>query len=161
MVRAVLGAAGYRVGTMPKPHLVSYRERVAIDGEPISASDFAAAVAHVLPAIDRVAAGIGPPTEFEALTAAAISELARRRVDVAIVEVGMAGEPTSPSASAAAAAPALPAIDRVAAGTGRPTEFEALTAGAISELARRRVEVAIVEVGMAAAWMRRTSSTSA
>jgi dihydrofolate synthase / folylpolyglutamate synthase len=91
MVRSVLTAAGYRVGTMPKPHLVSYRERVAIDGEPISASDFASAVAHVLPAIDRVAAGIGPPTEFEALTAAAISELARREVDVAIVEVGMGG----------------------------------------------------------------------
>ena len=91
MVRSVLTAAGYRVGTMPKPHLVSYRERVAVDGEPISASDFAAAVARVLPAIDRVAADIGPPTEFEALTAAAISELARRRVDLAIVEVGMGG----------------------------------------------------------------------
>ncbi len=91
MVRSVLNAAGYRVGTMPKPHLVSYRERVAIDGEPISADAFAAAVAWVLPAIDRVAADIGPPTEFEALTAAAIAELARREVDLAIVEVGMGG----------------------------------------------------------------------
>jgi dihydrofolate synthase/folylpolyglutamate synthase len=91
MARAVLGAAGLRVGTMPKPHLVSYRERVAIDGEPISAADFAAAVSRVLPAIDRVAADVGPPTEFEALTAAAIAELARREVDLALVEVGMGG----------------------------------------------------------------------
>ena len=91
MVRAVLVAAGNRVGTMPKPHLVSYRERVAIDGEPIAPADFAAAVARVLPAIDRVAAEIGPPTEFEALTAAAIGELARQRVDLAVVEVGMGG----------------------------------------------------------------------
>ena len=91
MARSVLVAAGHRVGTMPKPHLVSYRERVAIDGEPISPTDFAAAVARVLPAIDRVAADLGPPTEFEALTAAAIAELARRRVDLAIVEVGMGG----------------------------------------------------------------------
>jgi dihydrofolate synthase / folylpolyglutamate synthase len=91
MARSVLNAAGYRVGTMPKPHLVSYRERVAIDGEPISPDDFADAVAAVLPAIDRVAADIGPPTEFEALTAAAIRELARRKVDLAIVEVGMGG----------------------------------------------------------------------
>lgn len=91
MVRSVLVAAGQRVGTMPKPHLVSYRERVAIDGEPISPDDFAAAVVRVLPAIDRVAADVGPPTEFEALTAAAIAELARRRVDLAIVEVGMGG----------------------------------------------------------------------
>jgi dihydrofolate synthase / folylpolyglutamate synthase len=91
MTRSVLGAAGMRVGTMPKPHLVSYRERIAIDGEPIGPDEFAAAVARVLPAIDRVAAEIGPPTEFEALTAAAIAELARQRVDLAIVEVGMGG----------------------------------------------------------------------
>jgi dihydrofolate synthase / folylpolyglutamate synthase len=91
MTRSVLTAAGLRVGTMPKPHLVSYRERVAIDGEPLPAGDFAAAVERVLPAIDRVAADVGPPTEFEALTAAAIAELARQRVEVAIVEVGMGG----------------------------------------------------------------------
>ena len=91
MTRSVLVAAGLRVGTMPKPHLVSYRERVAIDGDPISPDDFAAAVARVLPAIDRVAADVGPPTEFEALTAAAITDLARQRVDLAIVEVGMGG----------------------------------------------------------------------
>jgi dihydrofolate synthase/folylpolyglutamate synthase len=91
MARSVLVAGGHRVGTMPKPHLVSYRERVAVDGTPISASEFAAAVQHVLPAIDRVAARVGPPTEFEALTAAAITELARREVGVAIVEVGMGG----------------------------------------------------------------------
>src|SRR5687768_16271726 len=91
MVRSVLGAAGLRVGTMPKPHLVSYRERVAVDGEPIDPADFAAAVTRLLPAIDRVAAEVGPPTEFEALTAVAIAELARRRVDLALVEVGMGG----------------------------------------------------------------------
>jgi dihydrofolate synthase / folylpolyglutamate synthase len=91
MTRSVLNAAGHRVGTMPKPHLVHYRERVAVDGEPIPAADFADAVARVLPAIDRVAAEIGPPTEFEALTAAAITELSRRKVDLAIVEVGMGG----------------------------------------------------------------------
>ena len=91
MTRSVLVTAGLRVGTMPKPHLVSYRERVAIDGEPLSADDFAAAVARVLPAVDRVAADIGPPTEFEALTAAAITELARRQVDLAVVEVGLGG----------------------------------------------------------------------
>ena len=91
MTRSVLVAAGLRVGTMPKPHLVSYRERIAVDGEPISADDFAAAVARVLPAVDRVAADIGPPTEFEALTAAAIAELARRGVDLAVVEVGLGG----------------------------------------------------------------------
>ena len=91
MVLSVLTVAGFRVGTMPKPHLVSYRERIAIDGVPLTAPEFAAAIERVLPAIDRVAADVGPPTEFEALTAAAIVELARRRVDLAVVEVGMGG----------------------------------------------------------------------
>lgn len=91
MVQAVLTSAGLRTGTMPKPHLVDYRERIAVDGAPIPAGDFAAAVERTLPAIDRVAAEVGPPTEFEALTAAAIAELARRGVDLAIVEVGMGG----------------------------------------------------------------------
>lgn len=91
MTRSVLNAAGLRVGSMPKPHLVSYRERVAIDAEPIGAEAFAAMVERVLPAIDRVTASVGAPTEFEALTAAAIVELARRDVDLAIVEVGLGG----------------------------------------------------------------------
>jgi dihydrofolate synthase/folylpolyglutamate synthase len=91
MALAVLNEAGLRIGTMPKPHLVSYRERVAIDGRSLSRDRFAAAVAAVLPAADRVAARLGPPTEFEALTAAAFTELARSRVDLALVEVGMGG----------------------------------------------------------------------
>ena len=91
MAASILGAAGMRVGTMPKPHLVTYRERIAIDGRPLSRAAFAAAVERVLPAIDRVAEDVGPPTEFEALTAAAIAELARQGVDLAIVEVGLGG----------------------------------------------------------------------
>jgi dihydrofolate synthase/folylpolyglutamate synthase len=76
---------------MPKPHLVSYRERIAIDGQPLEEARFARAVAGVLPAVDRVAARLGAPTEFEVLTAAAFAELARSDVDLALVEVGMGG----------------------------------------------------------------------
>ncbi len=91
MAGSVLVAAGHRVGTMPKPHLVDYRERVAINAIPISEPAFAAAVARVLPAVDRMQAETGNPTEFEVLTAVAIAELARQRVDLALVEVGMGG----------------------------------------------------------------------
>jgi dihydrofolate synthase/folylpolyglutamate synthase len=91
MARSVLGAAGLRVGTMPKPHLVSYRERIAIDGVPLSERRFAAAVTRVLPAADRVAERLGPPTEFETLTAAAFAELAQAGLDLVLVEVGMGG----------------------------------------------------------------------
>ncbi len=91
MVRAILQAAGMRVGTMPKPHLVSYRERIAVNGVPVSPERFAAAVSAVLPAADRVAARLGPPTEFETLTAAAFLELSGSAIDLAVVEVGLGG----------------------------------------------------------------------
>src|SRR3954468_2477592 len=38
---SALRAAGYRVGTTPKPHLVTYRERIQVDGRPIAPDDFA------------------------------------------------------------------------------------------------------------------------
>lgn len=91
LARSALNAAGVRVGTMPKPHLVSYRERIAVDGDPISEGAFASAVARALPAIGGVARRLGDPTEFEALTAIAFSELARLQVEVALVEVGLGG----------------------------------------------------------------------
>jgi dihydrofolate synthase/folylpolyglutamate synthase len=91
LARGALGAAGLRVGTMPKPHLVSYRERIAIDGAPLDPERFAAAVGAILPTVDGVASRLGPPTEFEVLTAAAFGELARADVDLALVEVGMGG----------------------------------------------------------------------
>ncbi len=91
MLRSILNAAGLHVGSMPKPHLVSYRERISIDGESLSAGRFAAALDHVLPAADAVAARLGTPTEFEVLTAAAYAELAVANVDLVLVEVGMGG----------------------------------------------------------------------
>jgi dihydrofolate synthase/folylpolyglutamate synthase len=91
LARSALQEAGLRVGTMPKPHLVSYRERIAIDGRPISREQFAAAIAAVMPAIDRVTDRLGPPTEFEALTAAAFQHLAGAGIDLALVEVGLGG----------------------------------------------------------------------
>src|SRR6478609_423200 len=66
---SALRAAGYHVGSTPKPHLVSYRERIQVDGRPIAAADFSRLVSQVLPIADRVARRLGPPTEFELLTA--------------------------------------------------------------------------------------------
>ena len=76
---------------MPKPHLVDYRERVAVDGVPLHEQAFADAVARVLPAADAVAQRLGAPTEFEVLTAVALAELRRREVGIALVEVGLGG----------------------------------------------------------------------
>jgi dihydrofolate synthase/folylpolyglutamate synthase len=91
MVSAVLREAGLRVGQTPKPHLVSYRERLVVGGRPIGEADFAALVGEVLAAVERVERRLGPPTEFEVLTAAAFTWFRRQGADLAIVEVGLGG----------------------------------------------------------------------
>jgi dihydrofolate synthase/folylpolyglutamate synthase len=91
MVASMLAALGQRVGQTPKPHLVSYRERIVVDGSPIAASEFGPLVAEVLAAADRVERRHGPPTEFEALTCAALLWFARSGVDCCVVEVGLGG----------------------------------------------------------------------
>ena len=88
---SVLREAGYRVGETPKPHLVSYRERLQIDGLPIPPDRFAALLEEVLPIADRVAEREGEPTEFELLTAMIFRWFAEEAVDVALVEVGLGG----------------------------------------------------------------------
>src|SRR3979411_2677421 len=64
MVASVLHASGYRVGLMPKPHLVSYTERIQVDQRPIAEGDFAALLTELQPAINKVAAQIGTTTEL-------------------------------------------------------------------------------------------------
>ena len=88
---SVLREAGYRVGETPKPHLVSYRERLQIDGRPISAGRFAGLVSELLPVADLVAEAEGPPTEFELLTAMIFRWFAEEGIDLALVEVGLGG----------------------------------------------------------------------
>ncbi len=88
---AALRAAGLRVGETPKPHLVSYRERIVVDGRPIDAADFTRHVAAVLAVADAVAPRHGDPTEFELLTAVVFRHFAEADLDVALVEVGLGG----------------------------------------------------------------------
>ncbi len=88
---SALRAAGYRVGETPKPHLVTYRERIVLAGRPIAAEEFARLVSESLPLADDVARRLGQPTEFELLTAIMFRHFAEVRPDVALVEVGLGG----------------------------------------------------------------------
>ncbi len=91
MVASVLQAASYRVGLMPKPHLISYTERIQVDRRPISEADFAALLTELQPLINKVASELGPPTEFEILTSAALYYFARAGIDLLVCEVGLGG----------------------------------------------------------------------
>ena len=88
---SALRAAGLRVGATPKPHLVSYRERLEIDGRPIDPVTFTWLTSEVLDAAERVERRHGPPTEFELLTAMLFRWFAEEHVEVALVEVGLGG----------------------------------------------------------------------
>src|SRR6266478_2578845 len=87
---SILQAAGHVVGFMPKPHLVSYTERIQVDGMPISERDFTQALEDLKPTLDVIADEMGPATEFEMLTAMALAYLAPR-VDRLVCEVGLGG----------------------------------------------------------------------
>jgi dihydrofolate synthase / folylpolyglutamate synthase len=91
MLSAILQKAGYRVGLMPKPHLISYTERIQVDQHPIAESDLAALLTELQPVIAKVSDALGPPTEFEILTTAALYYFARAGIDLLVCEVGLGG----------------------------------------------------------------------
>ena len=88
---SALRAAGYRVGETPKPHLVSYRERMQISGVPVDPATFSRLVDEAVAAASRIPRRLGEPTEFELLTAMVFRWFAEERVDLALVEVGLGG----------------------------------------------------------------------
>src|SRR2546422_772795 len=87
---AILRAAGHRVGFMPKPHLISYTERIEIDGRPITEDEFVRTLEDLMPTLEGITSEMGAPTEFEMLTAMALAYLAPR-VDRLVCEVGLGG----------------------------------------------------------------------
>ncbi len=94
MIAAILARHGKRTGAYLSPHLVSFGERIRIDDRDLEPADFGAAVGRAARAaemVDRSAGGEDPVTQFEALTAAAYSELARNGVEVAVIEAGLGG----------------------------------------------------------------------
>jgi dihydrofolate synthase / folylpolyglutamate synthase len=94
MIAAILERHGLRTGSYISPHLVSYTERVQVDGHDVETHAFAAAIARAAWAADRVNRTLAEGdhvTQFELLTAAAFWELARREVEVVVVEAGLGG----------------------------------------------------------------------
>ncbi len=94
MTAAILERHGLGTGAYLSPHLVSFTERVRVGEADVSAERFAAAVQRAAHAAELVDRTLGPDdrvTQFEALTAAALAELAAARVDVGVIEAGLGG----------------------------------------------------------------------
>jgi len=83
---ALLSAGGVHTGWFSSPHVYSVRERIKIDGEPVSIDEMEAAAARVTPLYDRIGYSY-----FEALTAIAYQLFAAQGVEVAVLETGLGG----------------------------------------------------------------------
>jgi dihydrofolate synthase/folylpolyglutamate synthase len=86
MIASILQAAGYRVGLYTSPHLISFTERIEINGQEIDERRVAKYVRLLTPTIDKMKA-----TFFEATTAAAFLYFADEGVDVGVIETGLGG----------------------------------------------------------------------
>ena len=94
MTAALLEAHGVRAGAFLSPHLTSFAERIRIGDVDLEPDAFGAAVERAASAAAKVDRGLEEGdrvTQFEVLTAAAFDELARRDVEVAVVEAGLGG----------------------------------------------------------------------
>ena len=92
MTETLLRARGLRTGLFTSPHLTSIRERICVDGEPLSAERFVDAYTELLPYLTLVDESQPVPLSFfEVLTAMAFAVFADAPVDVAVIEVGVGG----------------------------------------------------------------------
>src|SRR4051812_16642015 len=94
MTAVILEAQGVRTGAYLSPHLTTFAERIRIGDADLEADVFGAAVERAAAAaakVDRTLSGGDRVTQFELVTAAAFAELARRGVEVAVVEAGLGG----------------------------------------------------------------------
>jgi dihydrofolate synthase / folylpolyglutamate synthase len=88
MIDSICRAQGYRTGLFISPHLVTFRERIRVNGEMISET----AVAGGLTMIRDLVADWDPhPTFFEVTTALALKHFGDAKIDIAILETGLGG----------------------------------------------------------------------
>ncbi|HEY7152465.1 MAG TPA: folylpolyglutamate synthase/dihydrofolate synthase family protein [Gemmataceae bacterium] len=88
MLAAILRRAGYRSGLFTSPHLCRVEERFQVDGQPITTAE----LTTLLDDVRRAASASPIPyTFFEVATAVGFLHFVRRRVEAAVVEVGLGG----------------------------------------------------------------------
>lgn len=93
MIDSLLFAHGLRTGRFTSPHLETYRERIAINGEPIDPKELIFIYNDIAAYLDLMDTKFEHPISFfEAVTALAFAAFAEHPVDVGVIEVGMGGQ---------------------------------------------------------------------
>jgi dihydrofolate synthase/folylpolyglutamate synthase len=88
MIDSIIRAQGYRSGLFTSPHLVTFRERIRVNGEMISEDAVTGGLATIR---DLVVDWDPHPTFFEVTTALALKHFSEAKIDVAILETGLGG----------------------------------------------------------------------
>ena len=88
MLHSILKENGYRVGLFTSPYIVSFNERIAVNGEPISDEDLAEITSQIKPIADSMQ---DKPTEFELITAIGLEYFKRKKCDYVVLECGLGG----------------------------------------------------------------------
>src|SRR5579859_6633669 len=151
MTDALLRSRGLRTGRFTSPHLVSFRERITIDGAPLTAEQFITAYEDVIPYVGIVD-GNHPVAMsfFEVLTGMAFAAFADAPVDVMVLEVGVGGKLDCTNVADGAVAVITPiSLDHTRLLGGTVAEIAAEKAGiikpgAVAVLAQQPVEAAEV-----------------
>ncbi|UTL71541.1 bifunctional folylpolyglutamate synthase/dihydrofolate synthase [Bacillus halotolerans] len=92
-IRSMLQEAGYTVGTFTSPYIITFNERISVNGTPITDEEWVTLVNQVKPIVEELdQTEHGQPTEFEIMTACAFLYFAAyHQVDFVIFETGLGG----------------------------------------------------------------------
>lgn len=93
IIGTILSCLGFKVGVFTSPHLVSYTERIVVDGKNIKNTDFGQALEELIPLFGKTNRSCpdGKLTQFEALTAMAFHYFQEIGINAAVIEAGMGG----------------------------------------------------------------------
>ena len=151
MIETLLRERGLRTGRFTSPHLVSMRERIAVDGVPISAERFVELYEEIAPYVQLVDdQQPAPMSFFEILTGMMFAAFADAPVDVAVIEVGLGGRWDATNVADGAVAVVTPVAMDHMQWLGNTIEEIAtekagiIKPGSIAVLAQQQVEAAEV-----------------
>lgn len=93
MAASIFKAAGYSTGLYTSPYLLSFTNRMAVNGQDISPGELVELVDKLRPLVSEISElpALGQPTEFEVVTALAMLFFSRRKPDLVVLEVGLGG----------------------------------------------------------------------
>ena len=90
-ISSILTKSGYKTGVYTSPHLQRFTERIIVDGKEISEKNVVSLIQKIKPIIEDMEKNGDPATYFEIVTALAFQYFNDKKIDFAVVEVGLGG----------------------------------------------------------------------